>query len=101
MKGVTYSLEKLLGPGIAKKFNAKSGHLVTRSPELRNRNHTQEVNLGTGSRQSEYDCNANQLYYIIIYLGLGDYHHFHSPANWTVQMRRHIVGECNYGLIIN
>ena len=81
-------------------LGAKSGHLATRSPGMRNGNQTQEVNLRVDSRQSENSPlgaspppKGNQLYYIIVYLGLGDYHHFHSPTNWTIQMRRHIVGE--------
>jgi phosphatidylserine decarboxylase len=32
------------------------------------------------------------LYHIIIYLAPGDYHHFHSPADWTVNIRRHFPG---------
>jgi phosphatidylserine decarboxylase len=36
---------------------------------------------------------GNELYHVIVYLGVSDYHHFHSPADWNVQMRRHTVGE--------
>lgn len=35
---------------------------------------------------------SNQLYYCIIYLAPGDYHRFHSPADWTVLVRRHFPG---------
>jgi len=34
----------------------------------------------------------NQLYQIVLYLGPGDYHRFHSPANWTMNIRRHFPG---------
>jgi len=33
-----------------------------------------------------------QLYETTIYLSPGDYHRFHSPADWTVTMRRHFPG---------
>ena len=35
----------------------------------------------------------NDLYHAVVYLTVADYHHFHSPANWNVLMRRHIVGK--------
>ncbi|KCV69265.1 hypothetical protein H696_03692 [Fonticula alba] len=36
---------------------------------------------------------ARRLYQIVIYLGPGDYHRFHSPAAWSVRQRRHFPGE--------
>src|SRR6218665_1328086 len=35
---------------------------------------------------------SNQLFQCIIYLAPGDYHRFHSPADWTVFGRRHFPG---------
>uniref|UniRef100_A0A914V5G0 Phosphatidylserine decarboxylase proenzyme, mitochondrial n=1 Tax=Plectus sambesii TaxID=2011161 RepID=A0A914V5G0_9BILA len=32
------------------------------------------------------------LYAMVIYLGPGDYHGFHSPTNWTVHLRRYFPG---------
>ena len=36
----------------------------------------------------------NALYHCITYLAPGDYHRFHSPADWTVCARRHFPGKC-------
>ncbi|EDO14296.1 hypothetical protein Kpol_139p1 [Vanderwaltozyma polyspora DSM 70294] len=35
----------------------------------------------------------NELYYIVVYLSPGDYHRFHSPANWVCKLRRHFPGD--------
>lgn len=34
-----------------------------------------------------------QLYFAVIYLAPGDYHHYHSPVNWVCKLRRHFPGE--------
>lgn len=34
----------------------------------------------------------SQLYFVVIYLSPGDYHHFHSPVNWLCKLRRHFPG---------
>ncbi|KAG4301865.1 hypothetical protein PCK1_001841, partial [Pneumocystis canis] len=36
---------------------------------------------------------GNRLYFAVIYLSPGDYHRFHSPANWVVEKRRYFSGE--------
>ncbi|XP_028400696.1 phosphatidylserine decarboxylase proenzyme, mitochondrial-like [Dendronephthya gigantea] len=35
----------------------------------------------------------NQLYQCVLYLGPGDCHHFHSPAEWDIETRRHFPGK--------
>ncbi|WFD23032.1 phosphatidylserine decarboxylase [Malassezia equina] len=36
---------------------------------------------------------GHRLYFCVIYLSPGDYHRFHSPAPWVVELRRHFRGE--------
>jgi len=33
-----------------------------------------------------------RLYYMVFYLGPGDYHGIHSPTDWTVKQTRHFPG---------
>ena len=35
---------------------------------------------------------GRELHYVTIYLSPGDYHGFHSPANWRAHTRRHFPG---------
>ncbi|RPB25602.1 phosphatidylserine decarboxylase, partial [Terfezia boudieri ATCC MYA-4762] len=36
---------------------------------------------------------STKLFFCVIYLAPGDYHRYHSPVNWVVQLRRHFSGE--------
>jgi phosphatidylserine decarboxylase len=70
IKGVTYSLEALLGPD-----TKKDAYLPKK---------------------------GNDLYFCVIYLAPGDYHRFHAPTEWSVNLWRHFVGEMfsvNPGLV--
>lgn len=68
MKGVTYSLEAFLGP------RWKTDNIESYVESLKHKEGT-------------------ALHHCIIYLAPGDYHRFHSPADWKPQLRRHFHGE--------
>ncbi|XP_051970801.1 phosphatidylserine decarboxylase proenzyme, mitochondrial-like isoform X2 [Xyrauchen texanus] len=76
VKGVTYSLETFLGP-----------HTWTESFTV-NRN---EDDPGT-FQDSLVTKEGNELFHCVVYLAPGDYHCFHSPADWRVAHRRHFPG---------
>uniref|UniRef100_A0A0R3WUJ2 Exostosin domain-containing protein n=1 Tax=Hydatigena taeniaeformis TaxID=6205 RepID=A0A0R3WUJ2_HYDTA len=48
---------------------------------------------GVTYNMDEFLGDHRQLYQCVIYLAPGDYHHFQSPADWTVRTRRHFTGE--------
>ncbi|XP_034054657.1 phosphatidylserine decarboxylase proenzyme, mitochondrial isoform X2 [Gymnodraco acuticeps] len=69
VKGVTYSLEHFLGPQRGRSQDASRSFqdLLLSSPQ-------------------------NDLFHVVVYLAPGDYHCFHSPTDWRVELRRHFPG---------
>ncbi|CAF2079426.1 unnamed protein product [Rotaria magnacalcarata] len=51
-----------------------------------------QLNRNESERLQTKQCKSS-LFYACIYLNPGNYHHFHSPAKWKINERRHITGE--------
>jgi len=75
VKGVTYSLGKFLGSY----FDGSEPHTLPAIPGH--------------PTQQELEKKGNRLYECVFYLAPGDYHHFHSPVDWSIHQRRHFPGE--------
>jgi len=115
VKGVTYSLKGFLGPlkffqpyfespGVRKRvkfyingdeFSEVDSSMEKRVAKKEDEQIYQEIEEDKDGYPSSLLTNpgANSLYQCIVYLAPGDYHHFHSPADWTVYARRHFPGE--------
>jgi phosphatidylserine decarboxylase len=68
VKGVTYSLNALLGPHPASQVDP----------------HTHPTYIPQKGKQ---------LFFCVVYLAPGDYHRFHSPTEWKIHRLRHFAGE--------
>ncbi|KAJ3319108.1 phosphatidylserine decarboxylase 1 [Boothiomyces sp. JEL0866] len=66
VKGITYSLNALLGKNPQNK-NAEGATYIPKK--------------------------GNSLFFTVIYLAPGDYHRFHSPTEWHIELMRHFAGE--------
>ncbi|KAA0201599.1 hypothetical protein HAZT_HAZT004614 [Hyalella azteca] len=77
-RGVTYSLGSFLGPNIWSGVSPDDGATADDSCY-----HNSCIT----------DPDANELHQVVLYLAPGDYHRFHSPADWKVIHRRHFPGE--------
>ncbi|XP_066290998.1 phosphatidylserine decarboxylase proenzyme, mitochondrial-like isoform X1 [Branchiostoma lanceolatum] len=91
VKGVTYSLQTFLGRTNNNWWLSKQTLNNSKPPDDEN---YQQMLLENPEE--------NELYHCTVYLAPGDYHRFHSPAEWEVLHRRHFPGELfsvNPGLV--
>ncbi len=114
VKGVHYSLVSFLGPRHPFVREIIKSKMSNRNTTKKDDNAaSKSVNDGKSSEVESDESNESRaeevenalkvpdsseiknekLYYCILYLAPGDYHWFHSPADWTIEHRRHIPGE--------
>lgn len=81
VKGVTYKLETFLGaePWAGEELAGEKPPSINVEKEVEGTRNVRTV--------------SGELYHIVIYLGPGDCHHFHSPTDWTARVRRHFPGK--------
>jgi len=101
VKGVTYSLKGFFGPHNQSIYEEMNNNNNSTKPlsdlefQAKMRSSDEELQKIPDEQyyRSMMENNENRLYHIVIYLAPGDYHRFHSPADWVVTHRRHFPGD--------
>lgn len=91
VKGVTYSLNRFLGPQTFPRESLSltaSGKLTLNQVSSFNNSSSEDTRY---EEKLKHDKN-NNLYHCVIYLAPGDYHRFHSPTDWMISHRRYFPG---------
>lgn len=76
VKGVNYCIKDFLGP---------ANWLNNTSDDMTSEQYAKAIKHKQDGSTTLYQC--------VIYLAPGDYHRFHSPAEWQPSLRRHFTGE--------
>lgn len=85
VNGINYTLDDLIGDGMN---TEDQGEAKVKQPK------TTSLDLFKDLLSPDFIPNEEkELFFTVIYLAPGDYHRFHSPANWVSELRRHFVGE--------
>jgi len=98
VKGVTYSLDRFLGPDDWPHVKQVTGAFYSLGRFLGLVGSTDAGKNSPADDDTDYieqiKCHKKdtELYQAVIYLSPGDYHRFHSPTEWTVTFRRYFPG---------
>lgn len=111
VKGITYSLDEFLGPGVCESEELEFIHPVKRKDVTENfRIRPSRVKFFSDVEEDfeppagkSFPRKGNELFCVVMYLSPGDYHHFHSPAEWTATLQRHFSGKlmnCSFPCVL-
>eukprot|EP00166_Cyanidium_caldarium_P002484 ctg_2412.g452 len=98
IKGQRMSLRELLGVTgeqdrmLATPVDVHAIRTAAASSQGRRTSTTTTATTTTANGDAEAAL-PHRLYYAILHLPAGGYHRFHSPVDWRVRIRRHMVGE--------
>jgi len=98
VKGISYTLKGFLGPVSWMEWsNLQFTSVLEREyrsikASERNRSAIPDGDNATFIDELKHGV-TTKLFHCIIYLAPGDYHKFHSPADWTLTFRRHFPGK--------
>ena len=100
INGISYSVDDLIGGETDRTFHEREFTYKDKGDGTAKGSKAsvnKEISVASELARTPSDyANASRdklLFFSVIYLAPGDYHRFHSPANWVTNLRRHFVGE--------
>ncbi|KAI9612424.1 hypothetical protein KEM48_004156 [Puccinia striiformis f. sp. tritici PST-130] len=92
---ITYSVEELMGGSQEKQDRRSSTSSEPINDQEEGPSLVESVKVQTDILRGQLESlpsSGNRMFFFVVYLAPGDYHRFHSPADWKVERRRHFPG---------
>jgi len=93
VNGISYTLDTLLGSDEDQRREASTKAKDASLPSHPTMKTIEAIRKELKKRKSENNDTPMTMHFAVVYLAPGDYHRFHSPTNWVVELRRHFAGE--------
>lgn len=94
INGISYTVDDLLGVNQDKDVHHFLRHININHGEQAISKTSSKLEQGSFREKVETKKEGpKKLFYSVIYLAPGDYHRFHLPTNWVVQVRKYFTGE--------